>query len=85
MTVPLIILSLVAVAEAIAFHLRYAAAARGGRNRNAGLTAIVASLRVVFILVGVQAVMQSVPWWSLIVAYTLPATVATWLVAGSKE
>jgi hypothetical protein len=78
---PALLIPLIAVAEAVVYHWRYVAATRGSPERNAVLTFVVAALRVGFVLGGVSAIMANVPAWQVVLAYAVPAGLATYCVA----
>ncbi len=77
-------LSIVAVCESLAFVWRYSAAVRGSALAQGGSTVIVCVLRVLFVQVGVSAMMRDVSPLLVIASYAIPAGVVTWWVARAK-
>jgi hypothetical protein len=76
MTSDLALLALIGTAEAVVYQSRYRAT--HGTPRAAGVsTFVVCALRVAFMALGVQSFMASTPWWAVILAYGIPASVVT--------
>lgn len=59
------------------YRLRTGAHAHTPRAHNAMATALVCTTRVLFVIVGAGAVMRDAPVWAVLVAYVLPATLAS--------
>lgn len=72
----LALLALIGTAEAVVYQSRYRAT--HGTPRAAGVsTFAVCGLRVAFMALGVQTFMASTPWWAVILAYAVPASLVT--------
>lgn len=73
-------LSLIGTVEAIIYLFRY----RSATERNPWISAIthlsIASMRIVFIMIGVSAVIAGTPWILAIGAYAIPGTVITFIL-----
>ncbi len=81
----LILLALIGSVEAVVYLVRYRTAHHPSAMVSAASTFTVATMRILFVVVGAQSLMRGEPWWALVAAYAIPATVATHLAHGWLE
>ena len=75
--VVMIQLAIIGFLEALVYLLRYRSANERSSVRSGIHTFMVTALRVWFIVAGFSALFNDQPWWSLILAYAIPAAVTT--------
>jgi len=76
----LLLLAAMGIIEAVVYLWRYRTAVDRFSWQSVASTFGVTATRVGFVVVGASAVFNSEPWYWLILAYAVPATVATAVV-----
>lgn len=73
----LVYLAIIAVVEAVVHLWRYRTANEPSAFISGASTATVCMTRVAFLAAGVGAMLKAVPFWQVVGAYVVPATVVT--------
>lgn len=81
----LLLLSLIGSVEAVVYLVRYRTAHHRSAWVSAWSTFTVATMRILFVVVGAASMMKGEAWWALVAAYAIPATVATLVAHGWME
>ncbi len=73
------------VLEAIVWLWRMRTAVTAGRLVSAAATLATTITRVLFVILGASSVMREEPAWAVVLAYAIPATIATSLLPHPKR
>lgn len=81
----LLLLAFIGSLEGVVYLIRYRTAVGRSATASASSAFCLAVMRVMFLLAGVSVILKESNWAVAVIAYALPAAVATWLAHEALE